>query len=73
MAGDRIEIHHVELHRLIEVGIAGPHIHLGQIHGLGSLAQLLGSIHTGLFCRQSVILLDNPTPGFAETDRLCLG
>ena len=72
MVGDGVEIHHVEFHRLIEVGIAGAHIYLGQIHGFGSLAQLLGAIDPCLFGGQPLILLDDPGPGLAETDGLCL-
>ena len=72
MIGDGVEIQHVQLHRLIEMGIACPHIHLGQVHGLGRLPQLLGPLHPGLLCRQAVILLDDPAPGLGKADRLRL-
>ena len=70
--GDGVQIQHVQLHRLIEVGIAGPHIHFGQVHALGRLAQLLCPRHPGLLRRQPVILLDDPAPGLGEADGLRL-
>ncbi|MNP41160.1 hypothetical protein D3C76_1348460 [compost metagenome] len=71
--GDGVQIQHVQFHRLIKVGIAGPHIHLGQVHGLGCLAQLLCPLHPGLLRRQPVVLLDDPAPGLGEADGLRLG
>ena len=72
LLGQRIEIEGIKFNRLIEVGIAGPQIHFGQIHVLGRLAQLLGPIDPGLLGSQPFILLDDPGPGFAKTDGLRL-